>query len=61
MSLHRRFGADGWRFYPFRLQNYNFFPTYTNKVPLFPLFSCTIDIYFVPLQILSNNRLLVGD
>ena len=21
MSLHRRFGADGWRFYPFRLQS----------------------------------------
>ena len=29
MSLHRRFGADGWRFYPFRLQKYNIFLKYT--------------------------------
>ena len=38
MSLHRRFGADGWRFYPFRLQRYRKICKYARVFAFFLLF-----------------------
>ena len=38
MSLHRRFGADVWRFYPFRLQRYRKICTYARAFAFFLLF-----------------------